>query len=115
MTACPTCGHDPDRRFKNELEMQHPTRAAELQRAADACGEDPQAIGYGCVGWRGLVWDRVTLRKPSVCIRTAKPLAAGAPAWRQLSEVKNRNHRVADDAWGVMASDPEEPAQLELI
>lgn len=115
MTACPTCGHDPDRRFRNELEMQHPTRAAELSAAAAQCGEEPRDIGYGMIGWRGLVWDRITIRKPTTCARTGRPLPAGSAAYRQLSEVKGREQRVAADAWGLPLADDQTSPQAELF
>lgn len=101
MTACPTCGHDPAEKHRGELERQFPTFAQQIRAEAERTGEDPQAIGQGLIGWRGLAWQRVRLRKGSVCIRTARDLQPGDWAWRQLSEVRNRDHRVADDAWGT--------------
>lgn len=113
MTSCPTCGHDPDRRFKNELEMQHPTRAGELQAAAARCGEEPEPIGHGCIGWRGLVWHQIRCRKATICIRSGMTIVPGELAWRQLSEVRNRDWRVREDAWGTMDA-PAGPSQGEL-
>lgn len=101
MTACPTCGHDPDRAHRSELERQFPVAAYALRQAAEATGEEPQAIGQGCIGWRGMVWQRVRLRKATICIRTGRALDPGDWAWRQLSTVKGRDQRVADDAWGT--------------
>jgi hypothetical protein len=101
MTACPTCGHDPAAKHRGELERQFPAQAAELRRAAEQTGEDPHAIGHGLIGWRGLAWTQVQLRKPATCIVTGRFLNPGDRAWRQLSEQSGRDQRVADDAWSI--------------
>lgn len=99
MTACPTCGHDPDAKPRTELEREYPSNAAELQRAADQTGEEPREIGHGCIGWRGLVWHRITCRKATTCVRSGRAIAPGEAAWRQLSLTRGRDDRVADAAW----------------
>lgn len=106
MSACPNCGHvlapaEPTV-HRGELERQVGDVAIALQLRV-AAEEDPHAaprrLWMGFIAWRGYVWTRCRTRKAATCVYSGAALPAGAWAWRQLSEVRDRKLRVSADAW----------------
>lgn len=109
MTACcPHCGGalPSPSAHRGELERQlgDVNQARELrQRAADADHAHGQAVrlaGTDFIAWSGYVWAKIRTRKAATCRVTGAELPAGSWAWRQLSDVADREWRVSVDAWG---------------
>jgi hypothetical protein len=103
MTAsCPHCGGalDAPVAHRGELERQlgDPARAAMLRTWAQACPGVPERWG-DFIAWRGYVWAKVRVRKGACCCVTLAEIPPGAWAWRQLSEVRDRDLRVSVEAW----------------
>lgn len=61
--------------------------------------EEAFRLDENFIAWKGYVWAKVRVRKPAKCIVSGAAIAPGAWAWRQLSEVENRDWRVSVDAW----------------
>lgn len=106
MTCCPNCGHDlGGDRHRSELERQlgDAARAHSLRRQAiEMKGDWATVLVSGerrFMAWRGYVWAKVRVRKPATCAVSFLEIPAGAWAWRQLSEVKDRDLRVAAEVW----------------
>lgn len=105
MTACPHCGGalgaPSSNVHRGELERQTGDQqlAHELRERAAGVGEKPIRISAEFIAWRGYVWAKVRLRKAAACVATGVGLPAGAWAYRQLSEVRDRDLRVSADAW----------------
>lgn len=105
--TCPHCGGSltvaTTAKHRGELERQlgDAGRADALRREATATPDGPpRAIYMGFIAWRGYVWAKVRLRKPARCEYTNAEIPAGAWAWRQLSEVRDRDLRVSAEAPG---------------
>ncbi|MFD3263171.1 hypothetical protein [Phenylobacterium ferrooxidans] len=107
MKACPHCGGElsAPAAHRGELERQlgDASAAANLrERARSADGNHGKAVRLAdteFVAWRGYVWAKVRVRKAGTCCISAAAIPPGAWAWRQLSEVRDRDDRVHADAW----------------
>lgn len=105
---CPHCGGalDAPAAHRGELERQlgDATKAARLRERAQtreyACYGDVAArLDAEFIAWRGYVWAKVRARKPATCCVSGAVIPAGGWAWRQLSEVRDRDLRVAAGVW----------------
>lgn len=112
MKTCPHCGGvlltEPVSTHRGELERQlgDVVAAANLReraRSADAShGKAVRLADTAFVAWRGYVWAKVRVRKAGKCCISAAVIPPGAWAWRQLSEVRDRDDRVHADVWAAL-------------
>jgi hypothetical protein len=102
--SCPHCGGALDAApsaHRSELERQlgDYARADLLRTAAMFQGEIPCRLDADFIAWRGYVWAKVRVRKAAVCKVSGAAISPGAMAWRQLSDVANRDWRVCEACW----------------
>lgn len=83
-------------RSRDDAIMQR--HLAEVDAAAE--GEQPMGRSYPSassvilVRWRGMLWDKCTLRKLTSCIYCGKSLPPKTAAWRPVTNGMNRMHRL---------------------
>lgn len=107
---CPNCGYVLAERpsaHRGELERQlgDPARAEELRRRAAAesgVGRLPVRLDADFIAQDGMVWTRCRVRKATICWASGVNIVAGEFAYRQLSEVRHRERRVAALFWDVL-------------
>lgn len=98
MTTCPHCGGA----LPPELISKgggNPALPEELRRAGAAAGEVAVRLTDGLVGWRGMVWSPCLARKAAVCWITEREIGVSAPAYRPITNGKDRPRRVAAAVW----------------
>lgn len=105
---CPHCGGDlpaaAPGAHRGELERQ--TGDAGLAntlraraKAADEARAGALRLDPNFIAWRGYVWTRCYTRKAAKCEITGVEIRIGAAAYRQLSEVRDRDLRVDAGLW----------------
>lgn len=102
--TCPHCGGalGGPAVHRSELERQlgDAGRAADLRDRAQRVNKlTGVPLGDGFYAYMGYVWAKCRIRKPAKCFMTGHEIPAGGMAYRQLSEVKDRDLRIAADWW----------------
>lgn len=96
--VCPNCGHHLPPQIASKG-GGNPSLPAELRAAGAAAGENPTRLGDELIGWRGMVWSKSLARKPAECWVTGGVIPISGPAWRPITNGKDRPRRVSAEAW----------------
>lgn len=111
MSVCPHCGgHLPPSLISKG--SGNPSLPEDLRLAGAAAGEIPvklserkaieidgREVEAELIGWRGMVWSRCLARKPATCWATGVTIPISGPAWRPITNGKNRPRRVDAKVW----------------